>query len=459
MEDFPSWERGNRVEYPALRGSKQADVAIIGGGLTGLSLAAMLAGNGLRVILLEDRRLACGASWACTGKVTAQLGSIYRTVADSAGIACAQSYARMAISAVREVEDTCRRLNLDCALRRQDTYLFARCEADVPALEAVFQLEKELGLPVLRSSDAGDCPLPVEKAIVLRDQLSLQPVPYCLGLAEDAVRRGCQIYEQSPVRRMADGRVVTPAGRVEATHVVLATGSPIGVKSLPLLAMMDQRVCQVRVMAGGAPSHNSHLSASDRGMTFRPCQAGMLAVRDVGRAGCRHQDRQYDAFRRQVQRLLRDWQQTDCITRQDVWSADGLPLIGPVHAGDGHRLMAAGYSGWGVVNAHLAARVLSAYLLGQPMEEAAIFAPTRQYPGHGRVVLRGGMKPAGAFLAGLPRMSAPVCPHMGCRMRYDLEERRWRCPCHGSSFSVLGECLNGPAYTDADVSHRQRPDG
>ena len=109
MEDFPSWERGNRVEYPALRGSKQADVAIIGGGLTGLSLAAMLADNGLRVILLEARRLACGASWACTGKVTAQLGSIYRTVADSAGIACARAYARMAISAVREVEDTCRR--------------------------------------------------------------------------------------------------------------------------------------------------------------------------------------------------------------------------------------------------------------------------------------------------------------------------------------------------------------
>lgn len=459
MQDFPSWQTGHRVEYQALRGSKQADVAIIGGGLTGVTLASMLAGQGLRVALLEARRLGCGSSWACTGKVTSQLGGIYQTVESSVGRAAAQTYANWAQEAVRGVEETCLRLGLACGMTRQDTYLFARREADIPALEAIFQLEKELGLPVMRAADAGDCPLPVEKAILLRDQLILQPVPYLLGLAESAVRRGCQIYEQSPVRRMVGNRVFTPAGHVEATYIVLATGSPIGVKNLMLLAMMNQRVEQVQVMRGGAPIHNSHLSADGQGMTFRPCPGGMLTVRDVGRAGCRDQDRQYAAFEAQTKRLLRDWQETDVITRQDVWSGDGLPLIGPVDAGDGHRLMASGYSGWGVLNAYLAGRFLSAQLLGHPLPDTAIFAPTRGYAGHAKVVLRGSLKPAGAFLGGLVRMGAPICPHMGCRMRYDMEQRRWRCPCHGSSFSVLGECLNGPAYTDADVSHRQRPDG
>ncbi|MBR4954046.1 MAG: Rieske 2Fe-2S domain-containing protein, partial [Oscillospiraceae bacterium] len=64
----------------------------------------------------------------------------------------------------------------------------------------------------------------------------------------------------------------------------------------------------------------------------------------------------------------------------------------------------------------------------------------------------------GALAAGLVRFGAPICPHMGCRLRYDLEERQWECPCHGSTFTVLGETTHGPAIKDANVSRRQRPD-
>ena len=88
-----------------------------------------------------------------------------------------------------------------------------------------------------------------------------------------------------------------------------------------------------------------------------------------------------------------------------------------------------------------------------------MFLPFRRYPGRGLVTAKGSGRSAGALAAGLMRFGAPVCPHMGCRLRYDLESRQWLCPCHGSAFSVLGDPTHGPAMTDANVSHRQRPDG
>ena len=55
MQAFPTWQQGERDEYPVLRGSQRADVAIVGGGLTGLTLAALLSGQGLDVALVASR--------------------------------------------------------------------------------------------------------------------------------------------------------------------------------------------------------------------------------------------------------------------------------------------------------------------------------------------------------------------------------------------------------------------
>ena len=37
------------------------------------------------------------------------------------------------------------------------------------------------------------------------------------------------------------------------------------------------------------------------------------------------------------------------------------------------------------------------------------------------------------------------CPHLGCRLAWNPDERTWECPCHGSEFQEEGYLVNGPA--------------
>ena len=46
---------------------------------------------------------------------------------------------------------------------------------------------------------------------------------------------------------------------------------------------------------------------------------------------------------------------------------------------------------------------------------------------------------------------SPICPHLGCRFRWDAGAKAFKCPCHGSVYDVTGKVLAGPAPRSLDV--------
>ena len=42
------------------------------------------------------------------------------------------------------------------------------------------------------------------------------------------------------------------------------------------------------------------------------------------------------------------------------------------------------------------------------------------------------------------------CPHLGCQLEWNPDEKSWECPCHGSRFNYLGELISGPAQDDLE---------
>lgn len=455
MDDFPSWQQGIRRTYAPLSGLYRADVAIVGGGLTGVTAAMMLSEQGLRVVLAEAHRLGDGAAWGCAGIVTAQLGPAYQTVSEHAGFDVASAFARMVVDAVAQVRQTVSALDAPCQALDTDVYAYAFLRRDLPDLEKQYALQKRLGLPVSVAPDAGSCPFPVELSLVTPRQMMLSPLGYLLAMAERADRAGCVIGEQSPVRLIEEARVLTDDAVIEAPTILLATGVPIGCKAANILALTTQRVRETVMLRGGTPFDNCHISVRDGGLTLRPLANGFLTTWTLGAPGTDRSGRE-DLLDRVLAGRLPESRILDGTTRQDVWSRDGLPLIGSIRDGDRHLLMATGYNGYGLTGSMLAAQVLTRRILGRPLPEDAIFNPIRRARSSPALIAHGLREFRLARRRNRFRLRAPICPHMGCRLRYSHATGRWECPCHGSSFTVLGENVDGPAMREIRVSARER---
>src|SRR3546814_13459549 len=71
--------------YPPLQGDVAVDVAVVGGGLVGLTAALLLKQADRKVAVIESRRVAEGVTGHTTAKVTAQHGLIYAQIIDKSG--------------------------------------------------------------------------------------------------------------------------------------------------------------------------------------------------------------------------------------------------------------------------------------------------------------------------------------------------------------------------------------
>ena len=450
------WQEVPEAQYPILRGQQKCDVAIVGGGLVGVTLAWMLTRQGVHTALVEAKTLGCGAASGCTGKVTAQLEETYERVMRAQGHEAAQLLCEMQRDAVKGVVALAKRTGTPMGLASQTVHVSALAPDQVPAVESLLRLEQSIGLPVAWETDHGDCPVPSYAAIRLERQALLEPLAYLHALAAQASEGGCAIFTNSPVTSLEPQLVLTRSGSLRAQIIVLCTGTPIHMKQLPLLAMLEQRTAMLAILEGTPTFTGSYLENCSEGVTLRPIPGGALVVGDLGITGSKCLRTHADAFTKTWRQFFPDARLTGSWVRQDVYSRDGMPLVGPLEKRDSHLLVATGLSGWGLTGSYLAARLLCRNILGRSQPEARFFLPHRSYAKKFAVMLPGALREAGAMAAMVFHRDMPKCTHMGCRLRYFPQAQRWECPCHGSAFSILGEVRAAPAAEDASISPRQR---
>ena len=94
----------------------------------------------------------------------------------------------------------------------------------------------------------------------------------------------------------------------------------------------------------------------------------------------------------------------------------------------------------------VAAMLLRDQILERSNPYAEIFDPSRP-------MAKGALaRNAGSVLMHYIRPTAPRCPHLGCALRWNEQERSWDCPCHGSRFSETGKLIDDPAEKDLNSS-------
>ena len=215
----------------------KVDVAIIGGGYTGLSAARTLAKQGVTVAVLEANTIGWGASSRNGGMVLTGLKLGMQSVMKKYGRDTARQLFRCSLEAIATVEQLVREENIDCGFRRYGHLVTANKPKHYDALkEEVEFMEKEFNHS-LRLLPRTEQQTEIGSSLyygALLDECSggLNPAQYVSGLAAAAERAGATLHGRARVKRLErqeDSFVLeTERGSLRATSVLVGTSGYTG---------------------------------------------------------------------------------------------------------------------------------------------------------------------------------------------------------------------------------------
>ena len=454
------------------------DVAVLGAGLTGLTVAHLLARRGARVVVLEARTVGAGATGYTTAKLSSLHGLTYRTLEREFDAERARLYAEANEAGIALVRRVSAELEIDCDLRSKPNLTYTESPEQRGQIEEEVEAARRAGLPA-SLVETTDLPYPIAAAVQVEDQAEFHPLRYLEGLAGalgDALyerSRAVSVKAGSPCRvRTEDGALVT------AGHVIVATGMPILDRGLYFARTHPERSYVVAARTE-TPPESMYISTEEPSHSLRAHGDWLLVLggsHKTGHADSAERFRSVAAWMRErfgLEPELR-W------ATQDYMPIDGVPYVGRLDPVSRNLWVATGYRKWGLAMGGAAAVLLAELVDGRDHPWGALFDPQRRPPvaalppllkegagdaflevadrvvrrakvedippGEGRVVGSGlGQRAVHRDADGGMHSLSARCTHLGCIVRWNTGEGTWDCPCHGSRFSAEGEVLQGPA--------------
>jgi glycine/D-amino acid oxidase-like deaminating enzyme/nitrite reductase/ring-hydroxylating ferredoxin subunit len=490
------WMRTSQAPpRPRLEGEHRYDAAVVGAGITGTTAALLLKRAGLRVALIEMGEVCQGVTGYTTAKVSSLHELVYADLASTVGEDAARVYGQANEAAIAQMAALVEEHGIDCAWERRPHSTFTLDEDMVAKVEEEAAVALRLGLPATATTDT-DLPFPVLAAVRFDNQAQFHPRDYVLALAEQVQGAGSDVFQNSRVIDVRDGRparVQTDAGAVEADVVVIATHLPILDRGGFFAKAHAARSYAVAVEAGGTVPEGMYINAESPTRSVRPYRRNgetllILSGGEAHKPGAEPDEQsQWDALVAWGREALGSGAPRYLWSAHDYKAVDGIPYVGKVARSSQSLYAATGFRKWGMTGGTAAAMILADLVRGLDHPWAGVFDANRVTPkasatsfikenlevakhfvkdrldvagrdalddlgpGEGAVVRVDGETYAVCRDAqGALCSVSPLCTHMGCHVRWNRAERSWDCPCHGSRFAPDGTVIQGPAVRDLD---------
>jgi glycine/D-amino acid oxidase-like deaminating enzyme/nitrite reductase/ring-hydroxylating ferredoxin subunit len=484
------------TEFPPLTQDVVVDVAIVGGGIAGLTAAMLLKRAGKTVAVLESRKIVTGASGHTTAKVTSLHQLIYADLLHHLGVEKARVYAESNQAALEQVAKFVEQEQIDCDFSRRSAYTFTEAESGLKKIEAEVDAALKLGLPASFVQETS-LPFAIAGAIRFDHQAQFHPRKYLLHLAQCIQGDGSAVFEETRVLKVDEDatacHVITDSHTVMAQDVVITTHLPILDSGLFFAKTYPKRsyIVGARIDPDRAPE-GMFIGSGQGYFSIRttPDRDGLMLL--IGGGGHKvgevtHNEAQYQ----KIEDFARSRFGLDTFdyrwSTQDMVSFDQLPYIGKLTPFSHRVSVATGFSLWGMTNGTLSGMLLSDAILGIDNPWANLYDATRatpfMTPDGVKQTVSVGMHWVSDRLKGLSASSlsevgigkgqlltlekeklavyrdqqgavhavSAVCPHLGCIVAWNSAEKSWDCPCHGSRFDCDGKVLDGPSVKDLKV--------
>lgn len=489
----PYWiASAEKQEYPELREDISVDVAIIGGGIVGLTCAYLLKNKGLKVAVLEANKIARGTTGHTTAKITSQHGLIYNKLINKFGEEKARQYAEANEKAIRFIADLVKEKNIDCDFCWRPAYVYTQSEDYIEKIEKEVKAASSLGI---KAEYVENIPLPfdIKGAERFDNQAQFHPLKYLYALSKEIPGDGSSIFENTKVVDIQDEEkctVVTRQGnKVSASSVIVASHFPCyDGMGMYFARMYAEKSYILGVKIKDKFPEGMFITAEDPGRSLRSQKYDDGEIILVGGEHHKTGSEKYTNIHYEnlgnfaketfnLESILYRWSTQDCMT------VDGVPYTGHLTSKTKNIYVATGFQKWGMTNSTASALIITDLITKGESPWAPIYNPSRfDIIASGAKLVSENLdvaeKLVGGKIAPVPDLEEVeinkgeakvvkidgervgayrdeqgelhvvdiTCTHLGCELVWNEAEKTWDCPCHGSRFSFDGDNIEGPAF-------------
>ncbi|MTT32105.1 FAD-dependent oxidoreductase [Terrilactibacillus sp. BCM23-1] len=475
--------------FASLKEDRQADVTVVGGGISGVLTAYRLAKEGVKVALLEANQLLHGTTGHTTAKVTAQHGLIYDEFIQHFGIEKTKQYVDSNFEAMNWIKDMIKTDQIECDYQEQDAIIYATTKKTEERLKKEYEAYQKLGIEC-EWLTALPIRVPVIAALNMKNQMQFHPIKFLVHMIQEIKKFGGLIFENTVVKSVETKpsiKVKTQSGfEMASDKVVFCTHYPYFVKGQYFAKLFPYRSYLVATKVSEEYPGGMYWTPDDGTRSIRSTTHAGNTVVFFGGDG--HKAGQDDAHRMHYDNLL-DFGNTvfdiqeeyQSWSAQDLESLDKLPYIGLVKSNQDNLYIETGYRKWGMTLSTVASKIISDLILKRDNPYKDLYSPERFYadpsikkiikenanvaaelikgkmpkktitidelqPGEGANVVINGEK-CGAYKDkdGQVSIVDTTCTHLKCEVKWNNHDKTWDCPCHGSRFSPYGDVIEGPA--------------
>jgi glycine/D-amino acid oxidase-like deaminating enzyme/nitrite reductase/ring-hydroxylating ferredoxin subunit len=489
-DTIPYWiGTTEETNYPELIENIEIDVAVVGGGIAGITTAYLLRKEGYRVAVIEADKICKATTAHTTAKITSQHALIYDKAIKTFGKDMVQQYADANEYAIKFMADLVKTNNIQCDYETKAAYVFTQDEKYVNKIRNEAEAAASLGIPAEFVTET-PLPFPVLGAVKFNAQAQFHPRKYVLALAKEIPKDGSYIFEGTRAVDIEEGETCTiktaKGKKIRARHVVIASHYPFyDGKVMYFAKMYPSRSYLMAFKIYETPPDGMFINVDTPGMTLRSQihQGGEILLFGGEAHKTAHGEQtstHYENLRKLVRKIFTVKEELYHWSTQDYYTLDEIPYIGRLTADTSCIYVATGFRKWGMTNGTVAALIIKDLIIKGKSPWEGIYSPQRATTGTGAAsFLAQNLDVAYQLISG--KLENPdddidikngegkvveykgkrtgvykdeqgklylldiTCTHMGCELKWNDAEKTWDCPCHGSRFKYNGDIVEGPA--------------